>query len=188
MPGDYSDAEVQSMDPTDVLDAAMRGWKRIETVELPREDARGEVKLPSAVRTNVWAENAKADGKEEFDFTAPSGQVCRLRKLTPEMLLPLGILDRVTRLEGLADNLVQQAEGQPPTVSEMPSQEDFELLLETLNLLVPIAVAQPRIYANNDKDAPEGSIRVYHIELNDRVAIMERSLKGLAKLDRFRNA
>lgn len=191
MPGDYTDEEVRAMSRTELLDAAENHWRRMVNVELPDTNERGEIKLPSAVPAHsgdVWATNAKHGDAEEFDYIVPSGQTCRLRKVTPEMLLPLGILNRVTRLEGLADTLVTQAEGQPPKLESMPTQEELELLLETLDLFVPVAVVQPRIYSDNDPDAPEGAIRVKHIDLTDRVAIMERCLKGVALLDRFRNA
>lgn len=187
MPGDYTDAQILYMSPEEVAEAASRGWKK-SVASRPTE----QVNLPSAVpvsapseSANVWASNATAG---EYDFMVPSGQKCRLRRVTPELLLPLGILDRVTRLEGLADVLIQQAEGQPPAKDKMPSREDFELLLETVNALVTVAVVEPKVYLDNDAEAPDGAIRCSYIDLGDRMAIMERALKGIKMLDRFRHA
>lgn len=130
---------------------------------------------------NVWG------SKRPKPFVCPSGQTCLLRRLEPERLMEAGLLDRVTRLEGLANELVQTAEGQPPSKRGLPSTEDFQKLLEVINLIVPLAVVEPKLYAEDDSEAPEGAIYVTDVDLEDRMAIMEEALKGLRALDRFRH-
>jgi hypothetical protein len=140
---------------------------------------------------NVWS--SKKAGNS-LDFTCPSGQTCRLRKLTPERLLESGMLDRISRLEGLASELVDRAEGQPP-VRKMPSREDLAMLLETINVVIPLAVEEPQVWADSATEAeitaagadPANVIRCSDIDLDDRMAILEESLKGIRALDRFRN-
>jgi len=194
MPGDYEIDEIESMDVGELAAAKARGWKRSAF----KEPERGEINLGSALKKpepdldeapdpNSWAKNRDAAEAGE-EFTAPSGQKCLLRRLEPEELVRLGILDRITRLEGLAQTLVDKSEGQPPTAADLPNREDMELLLETVDLLMPHAVAVPKVYANDDEEAPPGAIRVRHIDLMDRVAIMERSIRKLKMMDRFRNA
>lgn len=208
--GDYTGAEVAAMDSDTFKAAQMRGFTREaqpvtpDSVAAAYASARSDLQehvtgRPAAagvpvgssvpVRSaqpsaTVWA-SKKAAGE---DFVCPSGQTCKLRTLSPESLLTEGILDRVTRLEGLADSLVTTAEGQPPAKPKLPSEEDFKLLLETINLVIPLAVAEPTVYKDDDPDAPADGIRVSDIELTDRMAILEKSLSGVRALDAFRNA
>lgn len=178
MPGQrYTQEELAAMSQEEFAAAAECGFEKASAPVPPVPP----VPAPEP-RDDVWASRARSGS----DFTCPSGQRCRLRKVQPEQLMKAGILDRVTRLEGLANELVEQAEGQPPQAKKMPSTEDFEMLLETINIVVPLAVEQPVIYAEHDKEAPDGAIRVTDIDLMDRMAILERSLNGLRLLDAFR--
>lgn len=185
MPSEYTSEELANMSAMELVAAQQRGFKRPAQPEsinaLKAED-------PPPRDSNAWERNRDSMDGDGEEFTAPSGQTCRLRRVTPEMLLPLGILDRVTRLEGLAQSLIDVAEGAPPQQNTGPSREDLELLLETVDLLVPIAVVVPKVYANDDQTAPAGAIRVGHIDLDDRVAIMEHVLRGIKSMDRFRHA
>lgn len=171
--GDYTAEEVRNMGPEDLYAAAQRGWTRAPSIV--------DVQLPPS--PNVWASRKSSGGK---DFTCPSGQTCRLRPLDPEVLLKAGLLDKVTRLEGLADALVKQAEGAPPEKQHTPTRQELMDLLELLDLVVPMAVAEPKVYSSTDKEAPEGAITVSDIDLDDRMAIVEESLRGIRALDAFR--
>jgi hypothetical protein len=182
MPGDYTHEELATMSGLELVAAQKRGFKKPDDEP---QNLGSAAPLPPQPRENVWAGNR--DSRTLEDFVVPSGQKCRLRKVTPEMLLPLGILDRITRLEGLAEALVAKAEGQPPATEEGSlNPENFKLLMETLNLLVPVAVETPTVWADDAEDAPADAIRVSHIDLMDRVAIMEHSLRGIRAMDRFR--
>lgn len=194
MPGTrYEQHELIAMSREDFAVAASNNFERPDP-QADRPAAAG-VSLGSSVpvsdaqpSANAWAKQKSSGAR---DFTAPSGQICQLRKVTPEMLIAVGILDRVTRLEGLADALVQKAEGQPPAAAKVPTRAEFEDLLEVINIIVPLAVLQPKIWADDEK-LPEGmsetdAVRVSDIDLEDRVSIMEEALKGLKALDRFRH-
>lgn len=133
-------------------------------------------------RADVWS-----TAKRTTDFTCPSGQTCKMVRLQPQTLLEHGLLDKITRLEGLADDLVQEAEGQPPKATSVPSSEDLKGVLEVLGMVIPLVVVEPKVYEDDDKEAPEGAIRVRDIDLEDRMAILEESMRGLKSLDRFRN-
>lgn len=132
---------------------------------------------------NVWA-SQKAAGDL---FTCPSGQTCRIRRLSPEVLLMAGVLDEMSALEDLAAKLADKAEGEPPAKPSMPSREDLEGLLTLINKVVPLAVSEPKVWAD-DADAPEGAVTVSDIDLDDRMAIMEHALRGVKSLERFRHA
>ncbi len=201
MPGDrYTPEEILAMTPDEFASAKSRGFDRIGPIteanvsfSVPAgadltSSTPSQINVGSAVpkpepRSDVWSTKRKPK-----DFVAPSGQTCLLMPLQAQTLLEKGILDRITRLEGLAADLVDVAEGQPPSKAVAPSSEDLELLLETLGVVIPLVVVEPKVYGDDDKDAPEGAIRVRDIDLEDRIAILEESMKGLKALDRFRPA
>lgn len=184
----YTAIEMQAMSLEELNAAAARGWQKPDDEDRP---AYAGIPLGSSVpeptsqpSADVWSRR-KSEGT---DFTCPSGQTCKLRKVQPEDALRAGILDRITRLDGLAADLVARAEGAPPEPNKLPSGDDIAVLLETINSLTLLAVAEPKIYADDDSDAPEGAIRISDIELEDRMAIMEKALEGLKSLDRFRKS
>ena len=213
MIGEYTSAEIAAMQPDEFNAAKDRGFKRPVTAEdvaaayaaareLPehvtgRPAAAGiavgsSVTLPApqpvVPSRSAWAQAKASRGK---DFTTPSGQVCKMQPLRPEMLLAEGILDKVTRLEGLADELVKRAEGTPPEKQKMPSKEDFQELLDLVNTVVPLAVVEPKVYRDDEElppDAPGDIIRVSDIDLEDRMAILNEALSGIKAFDNFRPA
>jgi hypothetical protein len=138
-------------------------------------------------------------GSSEFDFVTPSGQMCRLRKIPEIELLEAGILDKITRLPGLAQQLVDRASGIAPTpemdlkvISE--NRETLEALLEIVDKLTVLAVIKPTIHAvpvadetGEIKGRNPDWIYIDSVDLMDRIAIMNRSLAGLKAMDSFRN-
>lgn len=206
MPGDYTDEEISAMSTTELVEARVRNWVKQPTTRLRPEEVRliaspgadAKVNVQSSVPArvtqppvddsdgrNVW--RRKKSGGD--DFTCPSGQKCKLRPLQLENLMMEGILDQVTRLEGLAQVLINQAEGLPPEKQKMPSREEFADLLGLINKIIPMAVAEPRVYPDDyTGPVPEGAIMVSDIDLMDRVAILNESLGGLKKMDNFRNS
>lgn len=202
--GDYTEEEIRSMSVAEMTRAQENGFRKqiitklrpeeVRLVAAPGADAPVMVESYAVPRAAQPQEDVPADGnvwkrKKAVgeDFTAPSGQKCRLRPLQVEKLMMEGILDQVTRLEGLAQKLIDQASGLPPEKVQMPSREDFGKLLTLINVIVPMAVAEPSIYADDDKEAPEDALRVSDIDLMDRVAILEKALGGLKKMDNFRH-
>jgi hypothetical protein len=193
--GEYTAAEVAAMSMEEFLEAKQRGFTRPALVASPGAETRpaaAGVDLGSSVKTlgqqpakptNVWGRNK---GK---DFTCPSGQTCKLRPLALESLMMEGILDKVTRLEGLAQELINVSSGVPPEKAKLPSREDFAALLKVVNIIVPLAVAEPRVYPDDYADpVPEGAIMVSDIDLEDRLAILNEAMIGLKNLDKFRPA
>lgn len=128
-------------------------------------------------------------GEDGYDFRTPGGQLCRLRDAPIEELAASGILDRVTRLPGLTDELIKKAEGQPPESLDLPPAETISALVEVVNSLVPTVVVKPKIWQlpAEGEQREVGRIYVDSIPLVDRIAIMERTLGGLVKWDKFRH-
>ena len=186
MPGDYSTEELQSMSAGELMSAQTRGFRKpLLAAPGDSDDAASKRTEQPVDSANVWARNKKSKGK---DFTCPSGQTCRLKPLSIEGLMIEGILDQVTRLEGLAQQLIDRAEGQPPAKQKMPDRKDLQDLLQLVNKVVPLAVAEPAVFQDNDLTAPQDCIRISDIDLEDRIAILNESLKGLKNLDNFRPA
>lgn len=192
----YTTAELVAMTPEELKVAQANGFVKPTVVSygsasvgattVPLPD--GPVfTSPTAPPQDPYA--VTAWGSNEYDFTVPSGQTCRMRKLRPEDAIGTGILDKITRLPAFADELIQKAEGNPPT-PPMPEQEQMDALVEVLNDLLPIVVVRPRVYrTEEEQDAPGAApgVLVRDIELIDRIAIMERATGGVAKMDNFRS-
>jgi hypothetical protein len=147
---------------------------------------------PQQSSTPVDRYVATSWGELEYDFTTPSGQLCRLKKLDLTELAEAGILDKVTRLPGVVGGVIAKAEGQPPQPEshpgEMPSRETIATVVDVVNILVPLVVVAPRIEplpAEGEERFP-GRIYVDSIEIADRIAIMNRVLGTVARLDSFR--
>lgn len=155
--------------------------------DLPPQGTESD-KDPYAVTS--WAES-------EYDFRVPSGQLCRMKKLRPEEMIGTDLLDRVTRLPGFAEENIRKAEGRPPTAA-MPSKEALAEVIEVLDELLPLVVVKPKLWpeptpeqANDDPELDNserrsGRVYVSDVELADRVAIMERAVGGVKRMDNFR--
>lgn len=194
MLGDYTVAEIAAMLPDEIEAAQDRDFKKPTPqksaggfnlgTSVPKPDKAEDLPVPA---DDVWAKTKAKKGKP---FVTPSGQRCLLRKLSVEGLLEAGILDQVTRLEGLAAELVSQSEGQPPEKVTLPGREEFAALLKVLNAIVPLAAEEPIVLPIPEDGSARvvGAIYPDDIELMDRVAIMNESLSKLKDLDSFRNA
>jgi hypothetical protein len=197
MPGEefYTIAELQNMTPEQFAQAQANGLRRLVAAPgAPAEERPAAAGVPvaspfPAVVTqpadagNVWGRKGSRD-----EFIVPSGQKCRMKPLQLEELLMEGVLDQVTRLDGLAQELVNLAQGLPPEKQQMPSRDDMATLLNLVNKVVRLAVAEPRVFEDDDPDAPEDAIRISDIDLMDRVAILNKALEKVKGLDNFRNA
>ena len=203
MMGDYTLAELNNMTTGEYADASVRQFRKplvaSPGAQAEERPAYAGVSVGSpfpAIVTQAVPGVSDAPGENVWgrkrnmgdDFICPSGQKCQLRPLQLEVLLMEGILDQVTRLDGLAQALVNQAQGLPPEKITMPSREDFATLLTLVNKLTVMAVAQPRVFPADYADPiPEGAVTVDMIDITDRIAIMEESLKGIKGLDNFRH-
>lgn len=190
MPGDYTDVEVAAMTPEDLYAAANRGWsKPRDPADAPRPEYSGVPVPRPAPSGDVWARRKTHGGDI---FTCPSGQTCRIQPLTPEGLLVSGILDDISSLESLAQQLVDKAEGTPPgkpNLSDLPDREDLAKLLKVINAIIPLAVIEPVVLHDPIPPATmeEGKLYASDIDLADRMAIMQHSLRGIENLARFHN-
>lgn len=124
-----------------------------------------------------------------YDFVTPFGHSCQMRDPLPQDLLAAGLLGKVNVLKGAAEKLVKMGEGLPPEkMAEVVTPEEMKNLEEFLDALMPIVVVQPKVYPMPGPDEERVKGRVYpeDIDLTEKVAIMERSLRGVSKYANFR--
>jgi hypothetical protein len=154
---------------------------------LPASPSQGVRPNPDPYQVTSW-------GESEEDFRAPSGQLCRLRKIDPTDLLEMGILDEVSRLPGLVQS------GPMATAQGKPPQDDNRLLLDMLkdptkleglmglmDKLVAYVVVRPSVQVWDGKiERVPGQVYTDMIHLGDRMAIMEHAMGAVRKLDNFR--
>lgn len=140
--------------------------------------------------TDAWLN--PMEGK---DFRTPSGKLCRLRELPIDKLAAEGVLDQLTRLPGLTEDLIQKSEGQPPSPGQIVMQgQALVAVLDLLNKVIPLVVVQPEIFPIPDPEAsdPEDRVRqpnrIYpdSISFQDRMAILNEAAAGVAAFDSFR--
>jgi hypothetical protein len=127
-------------------------------------------------------------GETEYDFVVPSGQRCRMKKLRPESLVGTEILDMITVLPGHAQELINQSSGMPPGKLTASLAEELPKLIEVLDKLLPLVVVRPTLWPMppEGEERVPGRVYVQDVELSDRVAIMERALGGVKKIEPFR--
>lgn len=207
--GGFTRAELEAMPDSAVADV-MRGrlnkaeWDRRQAAPEGRVVTEGDprggsfssrfIPSPAPPQTDGDPYQVTAWGTNEYDFTAPSGQRCRMRNLDEQMLLEAGILEQVTRLPGLVQQgPVRQGQGKPPA-----PDVDMEALLKqpdkladmmgVINTLVATVVVKPVVRVQVTDEAPllPGQVLARSINLGDRMAIMERAMGGVMKLDAFR--
>lgn len=197
----YSTAELSAMNAEDLRVAQANGFvKPLSAEEATAQKRMGEAifgegyqnpTLPSPVQgaslQNPDRYAVTSWGTDLYDFVTPSGQRCQMRKLQPEALIGTNLLDRVTRLPAFAEENIRKAEGKPPA-SALPDKEALQQLVGVLNDLLPMVVVQPKLWPDPEagEERVPGRVYVSMVELGDRVAIMERAVGGVSKMDNFR--
>jgi hypothetical protein len=129
---------------------------------------------------------------DEYDFVVPSGQRCLIRKIDTERLVASGILSKVTRLSGLVQKGIEQTQGKPPTPDSMAvileDPAKAQEVIGVINTLVATVVVKPQLYIPvTGQAAPAGAVDINRVDLADRIAILEEAMRGVSKLDNFRN-
>lgn len=184
LPEYYSTKELQAMGTEELRMAQANGFRKMGPSPLP-PPPQALAPRPAA---EVW-------GSNEFDFVCPSGAQCRMRKLMPERMVEKGILDKVTTLPGIVAEVVEKAEGAPPKPKEdMPTSQELSAVLEVMEILIPLVVVTPEVFPVPTTDDPNGTPeprvlgRIYtdSIEIQDRIAIMERAMQGVKVFEPFR--
>lgn len=199
LPEYYSTAELTAMSAEQLRVAQANGFRKLSPAEFAawqqeqNNPQGGNVEMavtpfapppPAPVQARPAAEVWGAN--ESYEFTCPSGATCRMRKLAPERLVETGMLDKLTRLPGFAQEAIDKAEGKPPAPA-LSDTESMRSVLAVMQDLIPMIVAEPTITKDpQENERVPGVIYVSSIDLADRLAIMNRALEGVTKLDSFR--
>jgi len=181
MPQQYTMQEVSAMSAEEFARAREEGFIK------PFEQT-----SPSPTPPQSYADTGRAwqQAQDGFDFRtpAPYNHLCRLRDLPIDKLAAEGLLDKLTRLPGLAEEQVRKAEGQPPSPAVDPETVDMSELLRLVNHIVPLVVVEPSIapLPAEGEARVSGVIYVDSIPWQERIAIMNRVVAPAADFDNFR--
>lgn len=132
----------------------------------------------------AWSQTDKG-----YDFTTPLGHGCKLRDPEPQELLAAGILSKVNPLTGIAEKLVRMGEGLPPEqMAEIITNNEMAQLVDVLDTLMPLVVVEPKVWPQPTGSEAQEPGRVYPsmIDLTEKVAIMERTLRKVGQYANFR--
>lgn len=143
---------------------------------------------PDKYAPSVWGNKAE-EGK---DFTTPSGQLCRVRKLEMLDILELDIMD-------LMDTFTKQLVAEPgkEATEEATGMAFLDMLrdpqrrdkiIDAINNVVPRAVIAPVVEPLPEKQYRKvpGTLYVDDISLEDRFAIFGESFQGWGDVSKFR--
>lgn len=145
---------------------------------------------PDKYALTVWGNKAD-EGK---DFTTPSGQLCRIRKLEMLDILELDIID-------LMDTFTKQLVAEPGKSKEQEEEATGAAFLDMLrdparrhkvidaiNDVVPRAVIAPAVEPLPEKNYRKvpGTLYVDDLSLEDRFAIFGESFQGWGDVSKFR--
>lgn len=128
-------------------------------------------------------------GSDEYDFTTPSGQMCRMRKVPIEGLVESGLLDKLNTLSPRVDQLIKRSNNEPPApASDTTDGAAMREMLSVLNDFIPLVVVAPMVHPTpkDPADRVEGLVYVSSVGLADQLAIMNEALGGLEKMATFR--
>jgi len=143
------------------------------------EDASGQrVEEPKATasQANPYAMTGwQKKSDEEFDLDLPSGQRCRVRKLTPNDVFKLGLLDM---LDVFSPELLsgkdpgKAAARKVDEVNALRDKKKRNQLFDTVDQVVVACVVFPRVVAEEtDVFNPETTALVGDIEITDKMFI-----------------
>jgi hypothetical protein len=173
----YNTQELQAMSAEAFLLAKERGFVKPGNAEpappSPPQD-------PYAATVEAWASG-------EYDWRTPSGKLCRLRPFPLEEIAATGMLDKLTRLPGITQQLITKSEGQPPS-KEPALKDQAGMLVEVLNSVLPLCIVKPEVHAVPPKgeERVKGLVYVDTIPLPDRIALLNEVVGGVEKWDTFR--
>lgn len=180
----YTTAELAAMNTEELNAAKAKGFRKTSTENAIELNAMSvDTPSPPAPAQDPYDWSAPT----EEEFTVPSGRKCLLKSADVKELAAAGILDRVTRLQGLANELVEMAEGKPPTNPSTDFGKSISELEVVLDKLLPLVVIKPRLYpVPKDVERTKGLVYVDSVPFTDKVAIANKTLGALAKFDNFR--
>jgi len=143
----------------------------------------------------------KRKGDNTFDYTLPSGQTCRLRKLNMETIAELGLMDELDTFTGSiqvtpskkakgkgAKPLTEEEQGAEVMKKMLKNKDAFIKMLGTINKVVVSCVVEPRVHPEPQDGSPRDEELVYtdDIEFEDKMLIFQEVFEGMSKMESFR--
>lgn len=145
-------------------------------------------------------------GGKAFEVDLPSGETCLMRKIGPDDLIELGVIDDFDSLTGIVQtehidrvagrtakpDIAQTIAGLDPSTPEgqkavldiIKDKDRWEKLIRFVNMVVSRAVLDPPVYDREEAQenpakhhAPPDAVAVQDVDLADRMVIMSRALQ-----------
>jgi hypothetical protein len=150
---------------------------------------------PSSKKTKTPANkyNATAWGDRFEDLEVPSGQLCQVRRTSPQGLIAAGIIDSLDSLTGIVsqDVLARAQKGgkMEKTDVEKVLREPgaFAALMTQVDEVVLYTVVQPPLAKETDEAAIEGgAVAISQVDVVDKMFIFQFALGGTKDFESFR--
>lgn len=144
----------------------------------------------------------RKSGDNSFDFILPSGQTCRLKKLSMETIAEMGLMDDLDTFTGAvlptppskkakgkgAKVLTEEEQNGEVMKSMLKNKEAFLKMLATVNRVVIGCVLEPQVLpepaAGEDRD--EELVYIDDIDFEDKMLIFAEVFDGMSKFESFR--
>jgi hypothetical protein len=211
MMGDYTRAELDTMNDADFLTARACGFRKPSGAAVPTHVEASFPKiesmhtvlddptptppsLPQSTSTPEDTAQAWASGGG-YEYTTNLGHKIRMRDLPIEEAAAAGLLDRITQLQSITQDLINKSEGAPPQPASIKTGiESIKTVTEVVNAILPMVVVEPKLYAIPDPNDPDetqrervvGRIYVDSVPLAERMDIFTHAVEGLSAFRRFR--
>lgn len=131
----------------------------------------------------------------EFDFQTPSGAWCRVRKISPEDALTMGLINH---LDIFSPELLRDAAGaqrkpadvEKAVLSKLAASGDSGSFFDTIKAIVLRAVVKPTMVEHEGTEEtplPEGTYSIANVGTKDRMAIFYAAIgEDMQKIQQFR--
>lgn len=134
--------------------------------------------------------------KKTFEKELPSGETCLMRRLTPDDLLEMGVMDQIDSMQAIVAGHIARAGGQASSVADIDaSTEDgrklildimkdktkWEALQGFMNTVVCAAVVEPQVFPEPPADQKRDPELLYirEVDLMDRIVVMTEAVQGM---------
>lgn len=141
----------------------------------------------------------KQNKTNEFDVNLPSGQTCRVKKLTMEKIVELGLMNDLDSFTGSImpkdktskkkSAKQEEKDAEAAFMDSLKDRDKFGTMMNTVHKVVVSCVIIPQVSPAPAPGEPRDPERVYvdeDIDFNDKLALFGKIFDGLGGMESFR--
>lgn len=130
----------------------------------------------------------KSPAGHSFDLEVPSGQLCRVRRVSMEGLVKANVLNEVDQLTGLVSSKFLNKEGKIDVDKIMGDMSSLSKALEVVDRVVCHVVLEPPVFPSpaREEDRHEDKVYIDDIGMEDKMFIFQFAIGGTKDLEQFR--